>query len=194
MTKKLICKNCGKEIKDIEKVIYGSFTFEIDEKGIFQKKELIPQEYYDEYIDRTRIVCDCGNEAEINEQSNQAFGYSMEKFNELFSVEEEEETEKPFIRESVKKYMDKNKIGMAESHLDCWFKEKYASQDMDTIRSLIENEYDNSGLIEELEDKFGEITSDELDYAIDTFVDAVTSRINFSGASSWRDTCDEQRS
>ena len=42
MTKKLICKQCNAEVKDIEKVIYGSFTFEIDEKGIFQKKELKP--------------------------------------------------------------------------------------------------------------------------------------------------------
>lgn len=193
MTKKLICKNCGKEIKDIEKVIYGSFTFEIDEKGIFQKKELIPQEYYDEYIDRTRIVCDCGNEAEINEQSNQAFDYSMEKFNELFSVAEEEETEEPFIRESLKKYMDKNKIGMAESHLDCWFKEKYAGEDEDTVSFLLTVEHDNSCLIEELEGEFTDITEEEKDYAINKFVEAVLSRIDFRGAGSWRDTCDDKR-
>ena len=33
MPKKLICKQCNAEVKDIEKVIYASFTFEIDKEG-----------------------------------------------------------------------------------------------------------------------------------------------------------------
>lgn len=153
----------------------------------------IEQKLEDEAFERTRIVCDCGNEVDIEETFAGKLDYTMKKFNDQFSIEESEEPVLN-VRQEVKDYLSENILGIVESHLECWFKEKYVSRSADEIRSMIENEHDNSLLYEEIEENLGNVEEDEEEYALDLFLETLISRINFSGASSWRDTCDEQQS
>jgi hypothetical protein len=83
------------------------------------------------------------------------------------------------VRPEIKKYMEENKSGLSESHLDGWFKREYEGNTKRQIEDNLYINHDNSLLVEELEEKFGKISDEEDSYATDIFNKEVMKNLRY---------------
>lgn len=77
------------------------------------------------------------------------------------------------IGEDLQLWMDDNLENKAESHLDAW-SERYANYDKEDLMHDLSANHDSSLEIEDAEEELQrELTSEEVDYLVDSFNDKV---------------------